>query len=109
MALLSFTAIDVETSNDDRASICQIGMAVVRDSEVKDVIAEIIDPQDFFNPVNVGIHGISEDDAVGRPTFREFFPTIERVVEAYPIASHTFFCRSARKNDPLSGEIGVQI
>lgn len=95
MALLSFTAIDVETSNDDRASICQIGMAVVRDSEVKDVIAEIIDPQDFFNPVNVGIHGISEDDAVGRPTFREFFPTNERVVEAYPIASHTFFDRTS--------------
>ncbi len=95
MAPLNFTAIDVETSNDDRASICQIGMAVVRDSEVKDVIAEIIDPQDFFNPVNVGIHGISEDDTVGRPTFREFFPTLERVVKAYPIASHTFFDRTA--------------
>jgi DNA polymerase-3 subunit epsilon len=62
---------------------------------VKDVVAEIIDPQDYFNPVNVGIHGISEDDAVGRPTFREFFPTLERVVEAYPIASHTFFDRTS--------------
>lgn len=95
MTPLNFTAIDVETANPDFSSICQIGLAVVRDSEVKEVITEIIDPEDYFDQVNVGIHGISEDHVVGKPTFRKFFPDLDRVVEAYPLASHTFFDRTA--------------
>lgn len=92
---MNFTAIDVETANSDVSSICQIGLAVVRDSEVKQVITEIIDPEDRFDPVNVGIHGISEADVFGQPTLREFLPVLERVVETYPLASHTFFDRNA--------------
>ena len=34
--MLTFNAIDVETANADRASICQIGIVHVRDGEIED-------------------------------------------------------------------------
>lgn len=92
---MNFTAIDVETANQDVSSICQIGMAVVRDSQIKEVITEIIDPEDFFHPVNVGIHGITERAVRGRPNFKAFFPTLCHTFESHPVISHTFFDRAA--------------
>ena len=32
----TFNAIDVETANADRASICQIGIVQVRDGKIRD-------------------------------------------------------------------------
>ena len=34
--MLTFNAIDVETANADRASICQIGIVHVREGEIAD-------------------------------------------------------------------------
>ena len=34
--MLTFNSIDVETANADRASICRIGVARVRDGEIRD-------------------------------------------------------------------------
>lgn len=92
---MNFTAIDVETANPDFSSICQVGLAVVRDGEVREVITEIINPEDYFAPINMSIHGITEVHVVGKPTFQEFFPVMERVVEKYPLVSHTLFDRTA--------------
>lgn len=92
---VNFTAIDVETANADFSSICQIGLAVVRNGEMRDVITEIIDPEDYFDPVNTSIHGITKADVAGRPTFQDFLPVMECVVKEHPLVSHTLFDRTA--------------
>jgi len=97
MGSLSFTAIDVETANADTASICQIGLAVVHDGELKEVISEIINPEDYFDPAFIGKHGISEADVLDKPTFDEFFPSLTDTAGPFPLVSHTFYDRTALK------------
>ena len=60
--MLTFNSIDVETANADRASICQIGIVHVRDGEIEDQWQTLINPEDWFDPWNVSIHGIDEKD-----------------------------------------------
>ena len=47
--MVTFNAIDVETANADRASICQIGIVHVRDGVVVDRWQSLVDPEDWFD------------------------------------------------------------
>lgn len=58
--MLVFTAIDVETANEDLSSICQIGIATVRDGAVLDVWTTLINPLGRFSPRHTAIHGIDK-------------------------------------------------
>ena len=66
--MLTFNAIDVETANADRASICQVGIVHVRDGAIHDRWQTLINPEDWFDPWNVSIHGITLDDVSNSPT-----------------------------------------
>lgn len=62
---LDFTAIDFETANSSSASACAVGLARVRDGKVVATAGWLIRPpagHDRFFELNVGIHGIREDD-----------------------------------------------
>ncbi len=65
----SFLALDVETANADYSSICQIGIAEIVDGKVKNEWCTLINPEAYFDPFNVSIHGINESDVKGAPTF----------------------------------------
>lgn len=54
---MEFIAIDVETANADMASICQIGIAKYKDGELVDEWSSLIDPEDYFDFINIDIHG----------------------------------------------------
>ena len=45
---MNFVAVDVETANSDRASICQIGIAVFKDGKLADEWVSLINPEDHF-------------------------------------------------------------
>ena len=68
---MNFIALDVETANADMASICQIGIARYAEGKLVEEWSSLIDPEDYFDFINVDIHGITEDDVVGCPTFPE--------------------------------------
>ena len=57
---MDFIAIDVETANPDLASICQIGLVTFRDGLVADSWQSLVNPEDYFDGLNVSIHGINE-------------------------------------------------
>lgn len=67
--MVDFVAIDVETANPNMASICQIGLAAFREDKIVLEWKSLVDPKDGFSPVNVSIHGITEDMVAGSPTF----------------------------------------
>src|SRR6185503_9815961 len=67
----SFVAIDVETANDDMASICQIGMAKYNNGVLVEEWSSLVDPEGYFDFINIDIHGITEEHVAGKPTFRE--------------------------------------
>lgn len=92
---MDFIAIDVETANADLASICQVGVAIFRDGVYVDSWSTFVDPEDFFDGMNVSIHGITEDDVKGSPTWRAVAPDLNRLLAGSVVACHTHFDRIA--------------
>jgi DNA polymerase-3 subunit epsilon len=90
---LDFVALDVETANADMASICQIGIAKYAEGKLVEEWSSLIDPEDYFDFINVDIHGITEEDVVGSPTFPEVFNTLGHFFNNTICVSHTHFDR----------------
>ena len=92
---MEFLAIDVETANADMASICQIGIAYFAGGHLIDEWKSYIDPQDYFDGINVSVHGIDEATVAGAPTFDVLIGTIKHALDGNIVVSHTAFDRVA--------------
>lgn len=92
---MKFTAIDVETSNADMGSICSIGMATFENGNIVDELYSLIDPNDYFDSINVSIHGISQDMVQGAPTYASIADTIHGKMRDTVAVTHTHFDRIA--------------
>jgi DNA polymerase-3 subunit epsilon len=90
---MDFVAIDVETANADMASICQIGVAKYNNGILVEEWSSLIDPEDYFDFINIDIHGISEEDVEGEPTFPEIFNQLGSLLNNAICVSHTHFDR----------------
>jgi DNA polymerase III subunit epsilon len=91
----SFTVIDVETANADLASICQIGVARF---DGRNLIADwetLVNPEDYFDPFNVAVHGIDQDMVANAPTFSEVYADVRSLLSGETVVSHTHFDRVA--------------
>jgi len=93
--MIKFVAIDVETANADMSSICSIGAALY---EYKTLITEwytLIDPRDYFDEMNVSIHGISKSMVKGAPTFKGASRKLGELLDGAVVVTHTHFDRVA--------------
>lgn len=90
-----FIALDVETANPDMASICQIGAVRFEDGIVADSWESLVDPQDYFDEINVSVHGIDERQVRGAPTFAEIAASLAERMAGRVVVSHTAFDRLA--------------
>ncbi|TQR20362.1 exonuclease domain-containing protein [Psychrobacillus vulpis] len=85
---MDFVAIDFETANSSRSSVCSIGIVQVKDGAIKDEIHTFINPLSEFHYYNTKIHGISEEMVVSAPTFEEFWPDFKGFIENQTIIAH---------------------
>jgi DNA polymerase III subunit epsilon len=92
---MDFVSIDFETANADLSSICQVGIATFRDSQQVDSWMTLVNPKDYFDPLNVSIHGIDEDTVAGAPIWKEVFPQIASRVSGKITVCHTTFDKTA--------------
>lgn len=92
---MNFTAIDVETANANMASICQIGLAKYVSGHLAHEWKTYVDPEDYFDGMNVAIHGIDESTVEGAPTFPELNDTLRSYLENSLVVCHTHFDRVA--------------
>lgn len=90
---MEFVAIDVETANPDVASICQIGIAKFSNGRLVEEWVSLINPEDFFDYFNVGIHGIDAHDVIDSPTLPEVFEKLEYFLDGNICVCHTHFDR----------------
>lgn len=89
-----FFALDVETANNNRGSICQIGVACVRPDHSIETWMTYVDPQtDMW--VWSSLHGISAKTVQGAPTFAEVLPVLNTVLRDHVVYQHSGFDRSA--------------
>lgn len=95
-AALSFKAIDVETANArSRGSICQIGIARVEDGEIANVWESTIDPEEPFDSVCVGVHGITGQDVEGAPTLPAMRQKLGELLDGSVLVCYTAFDKTA--------------
>lgn len=79
MQSINFIAIDFETATSRRASICEVGICVVRDSEVVETRSWLVQPEDNrYHYWNIKIHGIKPEDTEDAPDFSQVWEEIER-------------------------------
>jgi DNA polymerase-3 subunit epsilon len=85
-----FLALDVETANSDRASICQIGIAGVRPDDTVVTWSSYVDPAtDDWSCSR--IHGITAATVQGAPTFEQLLPLMERTLAGHVVYQHSTF------------------
>lgn len=92
---MEFVAIDVETANADMSSICQIGIACYKDGSLVDEWKSYIDPEDYFDVINISIHGIDESTVSGSPKLTDVGDQIHKYLDYRVSACHTHFDRVA--------------
>jgi len=92
---MDFVALDVETANADLSSICQIGIAGYENAMLVEEWKSYIDPEDFFDPVNVSVHGIDEQTVAGAPCLPDVAHLISTRLSHHVIVCHTHFDRLA--------------
>jgi DNA polymerase-3 subunit epsilon len=88
---LDFVALDVETANSARGSVCAIGLAVVRGGQVVEQHAWLNRPPttlDWFDGFNTALHGISAEDVHGEPTFLDRVHHALEVICDLPVVAH---------------------
>lgn len=92
---MRFIAVDLETANPRMSSICQIGIVAFEDGQEVGAEARYVDPRDYFDPYNVAIHGITEDDVRGAPCFSDLHSWLCQQTSGQIVACHTHFDRVA--------------
>ncbi len=105
--MVSFNAIDVETANPSRSSICAIGIVQVRDGRVVNEWESLVNPRTPFNPRNVRVHGIQPRDVTGSPTMRRLHRPLIRLLAGHALVSHTSFDRTAMNQ--AFGNLGAPV
>lgn len=98
----SFVAVDFETANSFRGSVCEIGLVRVVDGTENAAYTSLVKPHhDYagFDGMNISIHGIHADDVAASPEFGEIWPSIREFVGDLPLVAHnaSFDMRALRE------------
>lgn len=92
---MDFVALDVETANTSRDSICQIGFAVVRGGQIITAKAVFVDPEQRFDNMVSRIHGLSAVDTQGAQPFPRIHAFLSTVLAGQVLVAHSGFDRTA--------------
>ena len=87
--MLNFAAIDFETANGSRTSVCSVGVVIVRDGDIVDSIYRIIKPEpNHYMWFCQKVHGMSDKDTCCAPTFPEVWLEIAPLIGDLPLVAH---------------------
>lgn len=84
-----FVAIDFETANRMRSSVCSIGLVFVKNGIIVDEQYSLIKPYpNYYLADNTAIHGLTPADTNNAPTFDEVWERFEPMVRDLPFVAH---------------------
>lgn len=88
----SFTAIDFETAQGYRWSICQVGLIRVENGIITKELDFLVQPPDNYYWYNfTEIHGISARDTINAPTFNKVWHLMAPYIENQNVIAHNGF------------------
>lgn len=84
-----FAAIDFETANAERSSVCSVGVVIVRDGEIVDTFYSLINPEpNYYTYWCSRVHGLTREDTENAPVFPEVWKQIEPKIAGLPLVAH---------------------
>lgn len=87
--MTDFAAIDFETANFSRTSVCSVGVVIVRGGKIIDRIYSLIRPvPNYYNFRTTSIHGLTRRDTDGQPSFPEVWAKIHSRIAGLPLVAH---------------------
>ena len=88
----TFTAIDFETAQGYRNSICQVGLVRVENGIINKELNFLVQPpNNYYWERFTAIHGISAQDTVESPTFDMVWQHIEPFITNQNVVAHNGF------------------
>ena len=96
----NFAAIDFETANSKRSSVCSVGVVICRNGSIVEEIYEMIRPvPDYFSQACINVHGIRPRDVATADPFPAVWSRIEPRISGLPLVAHNrAFDRSCLQN-----------
>jgi DNA polymerase-3 subunit epsilon len=88
----TYTAIDFETAQGKRWSICQVGLVRVENQIITEQLSILVQPPDnyYWNKF-IDIHGISPEQTADAPTFNKIWHLIEPFIKNQNVVAHNGF------------------
>lgn len=84
-----FAALDFETANWSRTSICSVGVVVVESGEITDKFYSLIHPRpDYYSRQCTKIHGLTREDTDEAPEFPTVWREIIPMIKGLPLVAH---------------------
>ena len=84
-----FAAIDFETANYERTSVCSVGVVIVRDGMIVDSFYSLIQPEpNYYKYWCTQVHGLCREDTENAPVFPDVWAKIEPLIEELPLVAH---------------------
>ncbi len=84
-----FAAIDFETANECRSSVCSVGVVIVRNGEIVDSFYSLIHPEpEHYQWFCQQVHGLTPEDTEDAPVFPKVWEKIAPMVEGLPLVAH---------------------
>jgi DNA polymerase-3 subunit epsilon len=85
---MNFVAMDFETANSNRHSVCSIGLVKVENGKIIDTYYSLVNPKEKFSSFNIAIHSIDEHQVKNAPAFNEIYDDITSFINGYPLVAH---------------------
>ena len=108
-AFTSFTAVDLETTDNDTgtAEIVEIAAVRVRDGVIVETYDSLVKARVPIAPGATRTHGISDAELVGKPAFEEIWPTFRAFCGDDIVIAHNGYDFDFRILHRMAREIGA--
>ena len=86
---MNFVALDFETANHSRESICSIGIAIVENGKLKQSFEKLVRPTpNYYHWRMIDCHGITPEMTNRRPDFGKIWTEIKPFLDGKKIIAH---------------------
>ena len=87
--MTDFAAIDFETANGRRSSVCSVGIVIVKNGEIVDRFYSLIRPRpNYYTEWTTEVHGLDHFDTDYEENFPEVWARVSNRLEGLPLVAH---------------------
>ena len=85
----NFAAIDFETANGNRSSVCSVGVVIVRNGQITETLHHLIRPTpNYYAWFCTNVHGMTYYDTIDAADFPTVWAEIAPKIAKLPLVAH---------------------